>query len=335
LRLGRLLAASRALWFPDKLRRLQSIALLKPHVQPLIDSDRFFFFTHDYYLSKSLTLSQRFECALAHYGFESVCRTAGYHRAVYGSARGLELWSRTVHGVHYTIMLRSTEDNRHEGDLSVLCLVNGERVCRIGFSYVHGPLFTQDAKHALFVTRNQTDRNPELQCFRRTFKHNSPPYFCLAAVCGIAMANGMREVYLIRDEEQIAYQPQYAEGFRNSYSELWKAFGGESIAGARAYRMSLPLRLAPLPDVTHRNRAIARRTNWLHVALSARQALLAECAHDAPRPLPGEPEALLPPLRASVREAQAARVEVNSAASCSALSVRSQLNSSSLRPKCP
>ncbi|HEV2269974.1 MAG TPA: hypothetical protein VGR92_10975, partial [Steroidobacteraceae bacterium] len=47
------------------------------------------------------------------------------------------------------------------------------------------------------------------------YKQNSPPYFCLASVFGIAMANGMRAIFLVKDEAQIAYQERYAEGFRN------------------------------------------------------------------------------------------------------------------------
>jgi uncharacterized protein VirK/YbjX len=331
LPLMRLLAASRVLGFPKKLQRLRSVPLLARKFRGHADADRFFFFTHGYYLSKSLTLSERFDCAIAHYSFESRSRAASYLQAVYRSPHGLKLWSRVVDGAHHAIVLRATEDFRYEGDLSVLCLVNGTRVGRIGFSYVDGSLFALPTQHAIFVTRNQTDRKPELQLFRRSFRHNSPPYFCIAAVCGIAMANGMSEVLLIDDETQIAYAPQFAEGFRNSYSEFWRALGAEQIEGYGAYRMSIPLRLAPLSEVTHRSRAISRRTNWLEIAMSARQAMLAGCSELAPRPLAADPEALLPPLR----RAQAARVEVTSAASSCALSVRSQLNSSSLRPKWP
>ena len=250
--------------------------------------DRFFFLTHRYYLSKTFSLAERIDCALAHYGFEARHFGPIHHRAVYQSPGGLELWHRVVDGTHYTLALCATEDCRYEGDLSVLCYVNGTRVCRVSFSYVNGNLFGSQAEHTMFVTRSQTDRNPELQHFRACFKQNSPPYFCLAAVFGIAMANGMRAIFLVKDEAQIAYQERYAEGFRNSYSALWTAFGADEMPDRPAFRMSVPPRLASFLLVKHKNRALARRRNWLDIALSARQVMLQDRMSEAPAPIDGE-----------------------------------------------
>jgi uncharacterized protein VirK/YbjX len=249
--------------------------------------DPLFFLTHRYYLSKTLTVAQRIDCAVAHYSFEGQNYGSIYHRSVYQSPRGLALWHRVLDGTRYELTLCATEDYRYEGDLSVLCFVNGTRVCRISFSYVNGRLFGQPPGYTMFVTRSQTDVNPELQRFRDGFKQNSPPYFCLAAVFGIAMANGMRSIFLVKDEAQIAYQERYAAGFQNSYSALWKAFGAEEMAGRSAYRMSVPPRLSSLPFVKHRNRALARRRNWLEIALGARQAMLEDRLSTVPAPLDG------------------------------------------------
>jgi hypothetical protein len=140
----------------------------------------------------------------------------------------------------------------------------------------------------MFVTRSQTDRNPELQRFRDSFKQNSPPYFCLAAVCGIAMANGMPAIVMVKDEAQIAYQERYAEGFRHSYSGLWEAFGAQEIVDGSSYMMSIPPKLSPLSSVEHKNRALARRRNWLEIALSAREVMLQDRTNWAPPPIDGE-----------------------------------------------
>lgn len=297
--IARALAASRVLLFPSKLRAFASYNVY-PHGGRW---ERFYFFKHKYYLSKKLTLKQRFECAINHNGFERCGRGSDYREAVYGSSRGLTLWERTVDEKCYSIMLRATEDNRYEGDLSVLCLANGARVCRLSFTYVSGSLFGMPIARTMFVTRSQTNRGSELDLFRRAFRHNSPSYFCVAAVCGIAMANGMRKIFLIKDEAQIAYAPQYAAGFRNSYSEIWKAFGAEEIAGRGAFIMDIPLRIAPIEEVIHRSRAIKRRRNWSEVALSARKAMLRYRTHDAPEALPEEPDLLCShPRRAHPRE---------------------------------
>ena len=139
-------------------------------------------------------------------------------------------------GTRYTITLRATEDIRFEGDLSVLCFVNDTLTCRVSFSYVDRSVFGLQPGSAIFVTRSQTYRNPELQLFRDSFKQNSPQYICLASVCGIAMANGMRIIFMVKDNAQISYVERYAEGFRNSYSALWEAFGAQEIDDRRAIR---------------------------------------------------------------------------------------------------
>jgi uncharacterized protein VirK/YbjX len=245
------------------------------------------------YLSKNFTLLQRIGCAIAHYTFEARNYTLGYHYAVHQSVDGLILWHRVVDGTRYTISLGTTKDTRREGDLTVSCSVNDTRVCRVSFSYMDGARFGLAPGKTMFVTRSQTDHNPALQHFRNTFKQNSPPYFCLAAVCGIAMANGMRSILMIRHDAQLSYAERYAEAFRNSYSRLWEAFGARELSDHRAYAMSIPLKLKPLSDVAHKTRAIARRRNWVEVALSARLALLGVRTSKDPAPVEGEPSAVL------------------------------------------
>ena len=262
------------------------------------------------YLSRNFTLTQRIDCAITHYSFEGRNYGPTYHSSVHQSPRGLVLWHRVVDGTRYTIALRATEDTRREGDLSVLCFVNDTRVCRICFSYVNASLFGLRLRpgRTMFVTRSQTDRNPELQRFRDTFKQNSPSYFCLASVCGIAMANGMRAIFMIKHDAQLGYAERYAVGFRNSYSALWEAFGAQEIEHRHAYTMSIPLKLNPLSVVKHKGRAIARRRNWLEIALSARQAILEDKTSRTPPPIEGEAYALLPYLEDAQAETKVANL---------------------------
>jgi uncharacterized protein VirK/YbjX len=248
------------------------------------------------YLSKYFTLAQRIDCAIAHYSFEGRHYGPTYRHFVHQSPRGLVLWHRVVDGARYEITLRASDDGRREGELSVLCFVNDTRVSCISFSYVNSRLFGLGPGRTMFVSRSQTNRSPELQRFRDTFKQNSPSYFCLASVCGIAMANGMRTILMIKHDAQLGYAERYAEGFRNSYSALWEAFGAEEIDDLHAYTMSLPLKLNTLSCRKHKARAIARRRNWLEIALSARQAMLKDRTSRAPPPIEGEARALLPYL---------------------------------------
>ena len=263
---------------------------MAPYFQRPNQGDRFFFLTHNYYLSRYFTVAQRIDSAIFHYGYEGKNWLPAYLQAVYHSVRGLLLWHQVVNGSRCAITLCATDDNRYEGDLSVCCFVNDVRVCRVSFSYVNRSLFGLPPQSTMFVTRNQTDQIPELKLFRDAFKQNSPPYFCIAAVCGIAMANGMRAIYMVKAEAQIAYSADYAESFSNSYSTLWKRLGAQEIGGQHAYSMPIPLRLAPLSAVKHRSRAIARRRNWLGIALCARRTMLGQRMNRVPAPAEGEPD---------------------------------------------
>ena len=260
------------------------------------------------YLSRNLTLAQRIGCAITHYSFEGRNYGSTYHRSVHQSPRGLVLWQRVIDGTRYTIALRATKDGRREGDLSVLCFVNDTLVYRLCFSYVNASLFGWRPGRTMFVTRSQTVRNPELQRFRDTFKQNSPPYFCLASVCGIAMANGMRTIFMVKHDAQLGYTERCAESFKNSYSALWEAFGAQRIDHRHAYMMSLPLKLNPLSGLKHKGRAIARRRNWVEIALSARQAMLVDRTSSAPPPIEGEACELLPYLADAEAQTQVANL---------------------------
>jgi uncharacterized protein VirK/YbjX len=293
LTLVRLLAASRILLFPKRFAELWRLGFLHSYFGHAENPDKFFFLTHHFYLSKGFTPRQRITSAVSHYSHESRSCGPGYHQAVYRSPEGLTLWHRNVNGTPYSLSLRATEDFRNEGDLSIFCLVGDVRVCRLSFSYVQGTVFGIDAPMTLFVTRNQSDRNAELQRFRADFKQNSPPYFCVAAVSGIAMAHGIRRICLIQEEAQIAYDPRFAQSFRNSYTAFWEVFGAKEICAHSAYIMAVPLELNPIASVKHRSRASSRRQNWLEIMVNARQAILEHRVTGCPEPIDVETSTLL------------------------------------------
>jgi len=262
-------AASRILLFPSQMKQLQELDFVKKYS---CEGDRFFFLTHKFYLSKKFTLAQRIQAAIDHYAYEERNRGALYHDLVYRSP-GLVLWRQIADGRQYTLRLSASNDYRHEGDLSVLLFVDDTNVCRMSFSYVNTAVFGRGCDIAMFITRHQTERNDALGRFRTTFKQNSPQYFCLAALCGIAMVNGMRSLYAIKHDAQIAYEDRYADGFKNSYSNFWLKFGAEE-SDHQSYRLVIPLPLAPMSELTHRARAFARRRNWAQIIHDTRHAML-------------------------------------------------------------
>jgi uncharacterized protein VirK/YbjX len=270
----RLLSALRILLFPRCLWQFHSMEILKKLYNPARGHDPLYFLTHKYYISRHFTLWQRVQSAMIHHQFELENYICEYARQIYRSS-GILLWERSVDNFHFTIVLVATEDNRHEGDLSVILSVDNIRLCRMSFCYLNARIFGRTSQTTMLISRNQTDRVPGRDLFNRCFKQNTPQLFCLSAVCGIAMANEFKAVLGIKHDAQIAYEETLDSGFRNSYSALWEKFDAVECDG-HVYRLNVPLKVRPLSFVNraHRARAHDRRRHWNDIVQSAASRLL-------------------------------------------------------------
>ena len=270
----RLLAALRILLFPHGVLQFHSMEILKKLYNPMRTHDPLYFLVHNYYISRHFTLSQRVQSAITHHKFELKNYNSEYARQVYRS-NGVLLWERSVDNLHFTIVLIATEDNRHEGDLSVILSVDNIRLCRMSFCYLNARIFGLTSHMTMLISRNQTERTPSRDLFSRCFKQNTPQFFCLSAICEIAMANEFEAVLAIKHDAQIAYEESFNSGFRNSYSALWEKFDAVEC-DRHVYRLNVPLKLRPLPFVNrvHRARARDRRRNWDDIVQSARSRMI-------------------------------------------------------------
>lgn len=269
-------AALRALRFPRQHVELFELELFGRYVLAVDDRNPLFHMSHRHYLSASFGWRDRVAAALTHHRFEDRRYRSAYKEAVYRQG-GIELWSQRPGETQYELRLRANRELRHEGGLSVVLLADGEVVCEMSYAWVGGAVFgLADVDAVPLVTRNQSLHHdaPASLGFRRDFPQNSPMYFCLAAMHGIVQAHGMAHLAGIRHDLQVAFESRYAEGFRHSYCDLWRAFGSVE-AGDVGYLMPVPPRL---PDVStlaakHRKRAIDRRRRWAEIGARARDAV--------------------------------------------------------------
>jgi len=236
--------------------------------------DPLYFLNHKYYLSKKFTLRQRVQAAMAHQSHESQNYDCEFARRVYRSD-GVLLWQWSVDRHMFKIVLAATEDNRHEGDLSVILSVDNTRLCRMSFCYLNADIFGLSSGMTMLISRNQTDRTPARALFDRCFKQNAPQFFCLAAICGIAASNEFKGLLAIKHDSQIAYDETFDSGFRNSYTALWAKFDAVEIE-RHVYMLTIPLNLRPLGSVDsgHRARARNRRGYWDDISQSARSSMV-------------------------------------------------------------
>jgi uncharacterized protein DUF535 len=220
-------------------------------------------------------LRQRMDNVLLHYRHELHHFDDVYYRQVY-RGDGLILWEDQVGDAHFCILNISSWEYRSEGEVSAYLLVNGTWAGSFSYSFVNASSFGLPDGKMLFVTRNQVNPGPELDLFRRCYRHSSPQYFCLAAVVGVAMGNDLRSIAAISSQAQVNYDSQYDASFRNSYSNFWHHFNAR-IIDHQAHLLDVPLSLAPLTSVAakHRARAAERRRHWGVITQRAESAIRA------------------------------------------------------------
>ena len=271
----RVLAALRIVLFPNAMFKFHSMELTLKLYSPLRQQhDPLYFLTHKYYISKLISLRQRVQVAMDHHKYEFQNYDNEYVRQVYHSD-GILLWERTVDNFKFAIVLIATDDNRHEGDLSLILSVNNTRLCRMSFCYPNASIFGLPSRATMLISRNQTDRTLARDSFEQCFKQNTPQFFCLAAVCGIALASEFKTLLAIKHDSQIAHEEEFDSGFRNSYTALWEKFDAAEIE-QHVYMLNVPLHLRPLPLVEsgHRVRARNRRRHWDDISQSARSCIV-------------------------------------------------------------
>ena len=273
----RLLRVSPVLAYLDEGRALLDNEACRRHVAAVASSDFFFYLSHRHYLAQGFTRGQRTELARAHYEHEVSAYDEAYFDAVYRNG-GLSLWRRDAEGTRFEVLLVPGSDALCEGGLTAVLRVDGGRVCVVSFSRAdRATVFDRESESGstLFVCRKQLASNHSWQPrFNAAFDRCSVAHFCMAAISGIALANGHASIGAVRPEVQASCTEDRCSRFRVSYGEFWESLGGR-IRGRFAYEIPVPVALTPLADLTakRRHRARRRRAHLAEIRESARAVI--------------------------------------------------------------
>ncbi len=261
--------AARVTWFALTERSVVETLLTDPscrsHVAAVAPRDELFFAAHRSYLVRGLDRPGRGQAALVHYRNESSALDAEYHQAVYGRGE-LRLWRREHEGVVFDIRLMPGNDVLFEGGLSLTFFVDDHRIAVLSYSNVvpwlldgRPPPARPDGSNAPlvpFVTRRQSSFHAYRRAFTDTFGRGTPGHLCVAALEGIALAQGSRELRGIPADRHPAGRVVRADGeshLETMYDEFWR-----SLSGARssplAWAIPLPLQSTPLEELNSKNR---------------------------------------------------------------------------------
>lgn len=277
--------AHRALCALDVYRRYAALAP---------NDDPFHHLSHRHYLVAGLGARERTACVLTHHRFEEASFDRVYKHAVY-RAGGLVLWQDHGAAGRFTILLEMASRMNAEGDLTVSFQANGACLHRLSFSWVPARVAGLAGAMLPFVARNQgrwIDSDQAFAAFERAYPHNSPGYFCFAALQGLSLALGLRRVVGVKSTHQVAYKRDAAAHFANAYDGFWQRLGGRALPG-NGFLIALPCHQAPLAAMPakHRKRAAGRRAHWRQVGEAAGLAIAARLLPAAAARAPAHPAA--------------------------------------------
>jgi uncharacterized protein VirK/YbjX len=290
--------------WPGQHRQLCDLDIFQRYIGTGSDSDVFHHLSHRDYLSRHLTPRQRVSCVLSHFTYENATFDDSYKRAVYGGA-GITLWQHPHEGRVYSIILKSSQRYLGEGDLHLALYSDAELLHRIGFSWVDGSIAGLDCAVVPFIARNQgrwRDAQTEalFEAFEAAFPHNSPAYFCAAAMQGLASFARASHLVCVKSELALAYKGTGGRCYAHAYDKFWDAFGGAQLA-ADCHVVQVPFQLKPLADVPskHRKRASTRRMRWQEISEAAQAALQARRYATGKQPVAEDQRTGMEPIVAS------------------------------------
>lgn len=275
-RFWRMLRSSRALLLIAEHSTLCQLDVYRNYLAESAGDQIFHHLSNRHYLAKSLSVRQRIRFALTHYCFEVAIFNSQYKRAVY-LEQGLTLWTKSINGVNFRITLSMGGRMTPEGDLCLVLFVDQTRLHSTNFSWVNSH-FANGAEGVIpFITRNQgccLEDTETLATFEAAFSNNSPRFFCLAAMQGIARAINADRMIGINSALQICYKPNEIKHFVNAYDAFWESVGASKIP-SYGYSIPVPFFNKPLSEIVsrHRKRAASRRRHWVEIDESARRIL--------------------------------------------------------------
>ena len=223
-RLGRLAGFAARHW--PTFRGALADASYRRHVALVAPGDGYFFAARRAYLVCGLSLPARARAALVHYRNETAALDEAYHQAVYQGV-GLPLWQHAHEGTVFDIRLTPGNDLLYEGGLSVTFYANGERITVLSYSNLEPSLLdgaapaggTGAPREPLvpFVTRRQSSQHAFRKAFTDAFDRGTPGHFCMAALEGIALAQGSGSLRGVPADRHPAYElsePEHAGPLR-------------------------------------------------------------------------------------------------------------------------
>lgn len=227
---------------------LEILQLLKlpPFDEMFRNNPRFAFkyLTHDY-LVRGFTVTQRATCFLHHYR-----RLRGVLPA--RLLRQTLHWDVTLHEFfedsnRFALTLGLSRPFDKEGELSINLKVRGDIVFTLSFTIVPGWVVKSGASEILLITRLQGTPGcyAPIKLATKASHQVGPSALLLAALQGIAVALGIREIAAVDAANQSSYSEDFAACFKSAYDDFFAELVMTKTADG-FFSSSVPIQDKPL-----------------------------------------------------------------------------------------
>lgn len=239
--------------------RLMRLLRLEPFSEICQYNPRFAIkpFSHNY-LARNLKARAGLECFIHHYQRmfslfpENILKMIMYW--------DIPLYQTVEDGHIVSLGMGASKPYDKEGELSLLLKVDSLIIYNLAFTVIPGRAIGSDASETLLISRVQGERSVlhEVRLATRAMCNVRPRALLVAALQGIALALGVKEIDAVSAKEQSSYCGCSGLSFQNSYDEFFTELGLQKNSAGQ-FSGLVPFTEKPLELVAPKNRRTARK----------------------------------------------------------------------------
>jgi uncharacterized protein VirK/YbjX len=217
----------RALTNFGSLRRVMHFLSAPTFIDAVQDNPKLAFkFLTDRYLMDGLSIKERADCFLHHYGLLHERFPTRALRQIL--TWGMDLCEINEGGVRFAVRCGMSRPAGKEGEHSLVLLADGEVVYTIAFTFVPGHITQSKHPDVILVSRLQGEPAfpfDKLKIVQQAAARLRFGSLLLSSLDGIALAFGIKEIACVSSELQHSYAPAFANRFKHAYEELFDERG--------------------------------------------------------------------------------------------------------------
>lgn len=219
------------------------------------------------YLVRGLTVGERAACLMHHYRqLQTALPPTLLRQAL---ARDTTVFATQAGECDYSITLGFSRADVREGELFLKLNANGVAIAILQFTLVPGSIAQSGAADVILVSRLQGMKGCFKQIHQATKALNdvAPPALLFAALQGVALACGIREMAGVSAANQFSYVPECSRTFKEAYDEFFIQLGAVR-SSALFYSSALPVEEKSVEQVKRGHKIRTRRKRAFKLAVA-------------------------------------------------------------------